>query len=369
MCIQLLMISSKYIATTLILSLVLPAFAHAYSFSYDLSLGDSGEDVRALQKVLNMSVETRVAESGPGAPGEETAYFGEKTRGAVIRYQELNKEEILSPLGLSAGTGYVGVSTRQSLTGESGALVGTSAGAETTSGVPAPVQTPSQQEAMAGFNEAMSLFTNRVLTPEEVDARNAQNRDLFVEIVRQTAETSGLSTEDISAIEESVIAQSEMPTTELIETFNEGRAQFETQEPRTVEQIRNDVAELSYNQNNIFVREIREFAYRATDALSPFPRKVNAQTGIPVGGAVYYAYLCTCSFTWLILTGMPRPGLLDYETGSQGFAGYNLPFSLYLKGWAMPVGPVCVSEPELDCALIIPSTYGLLLPITGSSPI
>ncbi|KND48547.1 MAG: hypothetical protein AB200_02355 [Parcubacteria bacterium C7867-005] len=81
----------------------------------DLSLGSVGEDVRLLQIALNKDDRTRVSSTGPGSRGEETNFFGPKTERAVILFQELHKEAILSPLKLSAGTGFVGENTRKIL--------------------------------------------------------------------------------------------------------------------------------------------------------------------------------------------------------------------------------------------------------------
>lgn len=97
--------------------LVVPTLANAYTFSRDLKLGDAGEDVRALQVILNTNSQTRVAVVGPGSPGYETGFFGEKTLSAVIRYQNLHTNEVLKPLGLVVGTGYVGTATRRNLSG------------------------------------------------------------------------------------------------------------------------------------------------------------------------------------------------------------------------------------------------------------
>lgn len=69
----------------------------------DLQQGAAGEDVRALQRVLN-AAGFRIAAAGPGSPGQETATFGALTREALARYQAAN--------GISPAAGYFGPATR-----------------------------------------------------------------------------------------------------------------------------------------------------------------------------------------------------------------------------------------------------------------
>jgi peptidoglycan hydrolase-like protein with peptidoglycan-binding domain len=81
------------------------------SFSRVLKLGDLGEDVRMLQEILNQDSDTQVVSFGVGSPGNETDYFGSLTLNAVQRFQNKYAQEILFPLGLSTGTGFIGNST------------------------------------------------------------------------------------------------------------------------------------------------------------------------------------------------------------------------------------------------------------------
>ncbi len=84
---------------------------YPYYFTRDLTFGSIGEDVKALQKLLN-SKGFILASEGPGSPGNETDFFGRLTRDKVIKFQEHYKNEILAPINLQKGTGYVGFYTR-----------------------------------------------------------------------------------------------------------------------------------------------------------------------------------------------------------------------------------------------------------------
>ncbi|MEX2437527.1 MAG: peptidoglycan-binding protein, partial [Candidatus Paceibacterota bacterium] len=80
-------------------------------FTRDLSLGDTGNDVLQLQLYLNKNGFI-LSDSGPGSRGNETNYFGLLTKTALIKFQEAHALDILTPVGLTKGTGYFGPSTR-----------------------------------------------------------------------------------------------------------------------------------------------------------------------------------------------------------------------------------------------------------------
>ena len=77
-------------------------------FARNLSQGSVGIDVKLLQIVLRDT-------PGIYPEGKVTGYFGPLTYKAVMRFQELNRQKILAPIGLSSGTGFVGAATRGTL--------------------------------------------------------------------------------------------------------------------------------------------------------------------------------------------------------------------------------------------------------------
>ncbi len=73
----------------------------------DLGFNSRGDDVRCLQEILKSD--------GVYPEGLITGNFLSLTRQAVINFQEKYAAEILHPLGLTQGTGYVGARTREKL--------------------------------------------------------------------------------------------------------------------------------------------------------------------------------------------------------------------------------------------------------------
>jgi hypothetical protein len=79
---------------------------YTFVFNKNLRLGDRNSDVFELQE--------RLTDEGLFT-ASTTGYLGTTTKNAVIKYQEKYASEILAPLGLTKGTGFVGIYTRGKL--------------------------------------------------------------------------------------------------------------------------------------------------------------------------------------------------------------------------------------------------------------
>ncbi len=82
--------SGRYIPPLLIPPTTAPTITNTNTtFTKDLDVGIQGDDVKSLQKFLNSKGYT-VSTTGPGSIGNETNYFGMKTREALIQFQKQN---------------------------------------------------------------------------------------------------------------------------------------------------------------------------------------------------------------------------------------------------------------------------------------
>ncbi len=91
-----------------------------------------GNDVKRLQQLFNSTQEFKLAESGPGSPGEETTYFGFLLEAAVQNFQ-CKYSVVCSGNEDSTGYGVVGPQTRTKLSSVFGNASTTTTGTVTTS--------------------------------------------------------------------------------------------------------------------------------------------------------------------------------------------------------------------------------------------
>lgn len=165
-----------------------------FTFTRNHSSGDSGGEVMEVQKFLNADPATQVAASGVGSAGSETSYYGSLSVAAATKFQEKYASEILTPLGLTSGTGYWGASSRAkanalNATCGTGTGIGTGTGTGTT--VPAGTSLVVSSTAQPANSLAPGLaarvpFTKFVLTnnstgPVTVDSVTVERTGLAVD--------------------------------------------------------------------------------------------------------------------------------------------------------------------------------------------
>ncbi len=151
-----------------------------FRFTRDLQTGSRGADVRYLQILLNRDTDTTVTKSG-----EETGYFGAKTKSSIVKFQSKYFSEILSPAGRKKGTGIVGSFTRVKLNNLLSATVNASEPLSSTQSTTTATSTP-----LVLASTSPQTFATGTTTPEEpilpFNEINIKTREALVNILCTT---------------------------------------------------------------------------------------------------------------------------------------------------------------------------------------
>lgn len=306
-----------------------------------LSLGARGTQVTLLQQMLNRDPDTHITNIGPGSPGNETDYFGTLTRAAVVRFQVKYASEVLAPIGLTQGSGYVGLYTRIKLNSLSSL-------AANTSYVAPQITFPVVTSVPVVVSPPLAVPAAQPASPGALQNPNLKNLDVFLAAIDKSESQKGLSAAAIANIKE-IVKKTTATTTDL-------RAEFLRQVQNNSHQSVDDTSLTG-----------RVFAGLTQVFYGIFmPEHARAAASIPFGGAILFTYPC-CG-TWLI-TLEPLPpsyaALLTYTPFSQAYLSYNIPFTTWLLGEYEPGAGVCQTGVYCDESI---DSEGMIIPIVGSSP-
>jgi peptidoglycan hydrolase-like protein with peptidoglycan-binding domain len=318
-------------------------------FMINLSLGSRGAQVTLLQQILNRDPDTRITDTGPGSPGNETGYFGSLTKAAVARFQTKYAGDVLAPAGLAQGSGYVGFYTRAKLNAlASSGAISASTPAEPPVVSPPPASAVQPAPAVPASAPSATVFSN----PPKNQNPNTARLDRAFAALDTAVARKNISTATAAAFK-AEMAQQAATTTDIQASF----LHLILQEHKTA-------------LNDSFFGEVLATTKQLLEKIF-LPDRALAATGAPFGGALLWAEPCTCSggTVWKILIEPLPPTYvvdLDYVIGSQAFASYNIPVTNYLLGFYAPGVSVCW---ELGTPCWPNPGEGLIEPMVGSSPL
>lgn len=362
----------------------------AQMFTRNLQTGDSGTDVLQLQVFLNTNIATRVALDGPGSSGNETTYYGALTADAVRRYQELYASEILTPLGLSASTGFFGLKTREHVNMRAGKITGSVKTTQNNQAGGSVSQNTrfSPGKDVSGVSDRPYRNATGGVGTESGDTASSQPEMMTLTIGEmQQASGEGGVVEETSASPATtegvlqVVQRQNLQNTEgLIEYLENGGYLNELDED-TKDVLKDQIRENASRDMEELIQESIDrnediswlFPEKSDDPLTAFvgslagmlrPKEASAYALPIFGGPLYYRMFCTASMTWAVLIGYPMPAWLGY-TYVQGYAFWQFPFSVYAKGWYVPGVQSCWMYIGVS-AIPIP-TMGAVSFITGTS--
>ncbi len=309
------------------------------SFFRELSVGMYGEDVRALQHILNLDESTRIRGSGAGSPGKETQYFGGLTRDALVRFQEKYRRDILTPFGLVSGTGRANWRTLAVLVRVRSTLQGSGA-----------------SQAVKGVVASSSRDTLTQKEPAKTSSQgvfdpNRESRIAMIAAVEYVARKQGKTNKEIAHLKE-LVTKSMATSTDLKRAFEDL------------------VRKTSAKYKKVSRSGFPAFFARVAGFLGELfmPEQAYAGLGTPFGGHLKAAVPCACSDTWLITLAPPLPPsfvvLLSYIPETQLFLYENIPMTSELLGFYEPGAGICL-EPGTPCEPI--PNEGLISPFVGSS--